>query len=144
MADMFTTVVVGTDWSETAEVAFVKALQLTRAEGGRLHVVTASPQPAPPAAGRTAGASGGRSLGPDFQADVVLERTLDRHGANDIDVRQHTASGDPSEAILRVAQEVGADLIVVGNQGMHRRMLGSIPNTVSHRATCDVLIVQTG
>ncbi|HYM57252.1 MAG TPA: universal stress protein [Solirubrobacteraceae bacterium] len=38
---------------------------------------------------------------------------------------------------------MGADLIVVGNKGMHRRVLGSIPNTVSHRAECDVLIVQT-
>jgi nucleotide-binding universal stress UspA family protein len=141
---MFTTVVVGTNWSETAEVAFVKALELTRAGDGRLHVVTANPPSPPPASGRAAGASGGRSLGPDFQADVVLERTLDRLGANDVDVQQHTMSADPSDAILAVAEQVGADLIVVGNQGMHRRVLGSIPNTVSHRATCDVLIVQTG
>jgi nucleotide-binding universal stress UspA family protein len=141
---MFTTVVVGTDWSQTAEVAFVKALELTRGAKGRLHVVTANPPSPPPASGRAAGASGGRSLGPDFQADVVLERTLDRLGANDVDVQQHTMSAEPADAILAVAEQVGADLIVVGNQGMHRRVLGSIPNTVSHRATCDVLIVQTG
>jgi nucleotide-binding universal stress UspA family protein len=140
---MFTTVVVGTDWSGTAEVAFVKALELARAGGGRLHVVTASPQSPPPASGRSAGASGSHSLGPDFQADVVLERTLDRLGANDVDVRQHTVTGEPGDAIVAVAEQVGADLIVVGNQGMHRRVLGSIPNTVSHRAPCDVLIVQT-
>jgi nucleotide-binding universal stress UspA family protein len=140
---MFTTVVVGTDWSETAEVAFVKALELARAGGGRLHVVTASPQSLPPASGRSAGASGGRSLGPDFQADVVLERTLDRLGANDVEVRQHTVTGAPGDAIVAVAEQVGADLIVVGNRGMHRRVLGSTPNTVSHRAPCDVLIVQT-
>lgn len=140
---MFTTVVVGTDWSGTAEVAFVKALELARAGGGRLHVVTASPQSPPPASGRSAGASGSHSLGPDFQADVVLERTLDKLGANDVDVRQHTVTGEPGDAIVAVAEQVGADLIVVGNQGMHRRVLGSIPNTVSHRAPCDVLIVQT-
>jgi nucleotide-binding universal stress UspA family protein len=140
---MFTTVVVGTDWSGTAEVAFVKALELARAGGGRLHVVTASPQSPPPASGRSAGASGSHSLGPDFQADVVLERTLDRLGANDVDVRQHTVTGEPGDAIVAVAEQVGADLIVVGNQGMHRRVLGSTPNTVSHRAPCDVLIVQT-
>jgi nucleotide-binding universal stress UspA family protein len=128
---MFTTVVVGTNWSDTAEVAFVKALELTRQGGGRLHVVTASPQSPPPASGPAAAASGSQSLGPDFQADVVLERTLDRLGANDVDV------------IVAVAEQVGADLIVVGNKGMHRRVLGSIPNTVSHRAKCDVLIVQT-
>jgi nucleotide-binding universal stress UspA family protein len=141
---MFTTVVVGTDWSTTAEVAFVKALELTRAGGGRLHVVTASPASLPPVAGPAAGASGSRSLGPDFQADVVLDQALDRLGARDVDVRQHTVTAEPGDAILAVAEQVGADLIVVGNQGMHRRVLGSTPNTVSHRATCDVLIVQTG
>jgi nucleotide-binding universal stress UspA family protein len=140
---MFTTVVVGTDWSDTAEVAFVKALELARSGGGRLHVVTASPQSPPPASGRSAGASGSHSLGPDFQADVVLERTLDRLGANDVEVRQHTVTGAPGDAIVAVAEQVGADLVVVGNQGMHRRVLGSTPNTVSHRAPCDVLIVQT-
>jgi nucleotide-binding universal stress UspA family protein len=141
---MFTTVVVGTNWSETAEVAFRKALELTRAGDGRLHVVTASPASPPPASGRSAGASGSRSLGPGFQADVVLEQTLDRLGASDVDVQQHTVTAEPGDAILAIAEQVGADLIVVGNQGMHRRVLGSIPNTVSHRATCDVLIVQTG
>jgi nucleotide-binding universal stress UspA family protein len=53
-------------------------------------------------------------------------------------------TADPGEAIVAVAEQVGADLIVVGNKGMHRRVLGSTPNTVSHRAPCDVLIVQTG
>jgi nucleotide-binding universal stress UspA family protein len=141
---MFTTVVVGTNWSDTAEVAFVKALEVTRAGGGRLHVVTANPQAPPPASGRSAGASGSHTDGPDFHADIVLEQTLDRLGANDVDVRQHTVTAEPAEAILAVADQVGADLIVVGNKGMHRRVLGSVPNTVSHRATCDVLIVQTG
>jgi nucleotide-binding universal stress UspA family protein len=106
--------------------------------------VTANPPSPPPAAGPSAGASGSGSLGPDFQADVVLEQTLSRLAAGDVDVRQHTAASDPADAILSVAGEVGADLVVVGNRGMHRRVLGSTPNTVSHRATCDVLIVQTG
>jgi nucleotide-binding universal stress UspA family protein len=141
---MFATIVVGTNWSETAEVALVKALELARTNDARLHVVTASPPSPPPASGGSAGASAAASIGPDFQADVVLERTLERLGANDLDVRQHTSTVEPADAILAVASEVGADLIVVGNKGMHRRVLGSIPNTVSHRATCDVLIVQTG
>jgi nucleotide-binding universal stress UspA family protein len=141
---MFTTIVVGTDWSDTAEVAVVKALELARSSGGRLHVVTASPQSPRPAAGGSAGASGSHSLGPGFQADVALEQTLERLGGGDVDVRQHTETAEPGDAILSVAERVGADLIVVGNRGMNRRVLGSVPNTVSHRARCDVLIVQTG
>ena len=141
---MFATIVVGTNWSETAEVALVKALELARANDARLHVVTASPPAPPPASGASAGASASASLGPGFQADVVLEQTLERLGADDVEVRQHASTAEPGDAILAVAAEVGADLIVVGNKGMHRRVLGSTPNTVSHRATCDVLIVQTG
>jgi nucleotide-binding universal stress UspA family protein len=141
---MFATIVVGTNWSDTAEVAFVKALELARANGARLHVVTASPPSPPPAAGAAAAASAARTVGPDFQADVVLERTLERLDAGDVDVQQHTSTAEPGDAILAVADQVGADLIVVGNKGMHRRVLGSIPNTVSHSASCDVMIVQTG
>jgi nucleotide-binding universal stress UspA family protein len=140
---MFRTIVVGTNFSDTAEIALVKALELARVNGARLHVVTASPPSVPPASGSSAGASGGQWMGPDFQADVALERTLERVRAGDVDVQQHTLAADPGDAILNVADDVGADLIVVGNKGMRRRVLGSIPNTVSHRAPCDVLIVQT-
>ncbi len=57
----------------------------------------------------------------------------------------HALPGDATAAILRIAQEVNADLIVVGNKGMRGkgRVLGSVPNTVSHKASCSVLIVNT-
>jgi nucleotide-binding universal stress UspA family protein len=53
--------------------------------------------------------------------------------------------GDPAEAILALADEQGCDLIVVGNKGMTgaRRLLGSVPNQISHHAPCSVLIVHT-
>jgi nucleotide-binding universal stress UspA family protein len=38
---------------------------------------------------------------------------------------------------------VDADVIVVGSKGMHRRILGSVPNSVAHKAPCAVLIVKT-
>ena len=54
--------------------------------------------------------------------------------------------GDAADAILDVAEEQRADLIVVGNKGMtgaKRFLLGSVPNKVSHHAPCSVLIVRT-
>jgi nucleotide-binding universal stress UspA family protein len=135
---MFTTIVVGTNWSETAEAAFAKALDLAQLTGARLHVVSATaPAPAPVSAG------GEWTDRPDFHADVALQGTLERLGGDGVHVEQHVLTADPAEAILAIAERCGADLIVVGNKGMHRRVLGSIPNTVSHRAACDVLIVQT-
>jgi nucleotide-binding universal stress UspA family protein len=137
---MFRTIVVGTNWSDTADVAFAKAVELARLGGGRLHVVSATGAgPAPVA--RT---SEDYSARPDFQADRALEDALARLGdTGGLDVQQHVLGADPAEAILAVAREADADLIVVGNKGMHRRVLSSIPNSVSHNASCDVLIVQT-
>ena len=60
-------------------------------------------------------------------------------------MQTHASAGSPAEALLEIAEAVGASTIVVGNRGMHgaKRVLGSIPNTVSHRARCNVLIVST-
>jgi nucleotide-binding universal stress UspA family protein len=45
--------------------------------------------------------------------------------------------------LVSLAEASGADLIVIGNKGMHRRVLGSVPNTVTHRAPCSVFVVKT-
>jgi nucleotide-binding universal stress UspA family protein len=51
--------------------------------------------------------------------------------------------GDPGDVLVRLAEECAADILVVGNKGMHRRVLGSVPNTVTHKASCSVLVVKT-
>ena len=53
------------------------------------------------------------------------------------------AEGEPAEVLVRLAGECEADVLVVGNKGMDRRVLGSVPNTVSHKAGCSVLVVKT-
>ena len=60
-----------------------------------------------------------------------------------IDCSTQIDEGDPAEVIVRLAEECGADLLVIGNRGMQRRVLGSVPNTVTHRAPCSVLVVKT-
>ena len=63
-----------------------------------------------------------------------------------VEAECYARRGDPAEAILDVAEEQDADLIVVGSKGMHgsrRFLLGSVPDKVSHHAPCSVLIVRT-
>jgi nucleotide-binding universal stress UspA family protein len=63
-----------------------------------------------------------------------------------LEVEAHILQESPAAALINVAQASDADLIVVGNKGMtgaKHRVLGSVPNTVSHQATCSVLVVQT-
>ena len=63
--------------------------------------------------------------------------------ASGLEVKTHTLNESPAEAVIAVAELVGADLIVVGNKGMERRILGSVPNTIAHKAPCNLLIVKT-
>ncbi|HYY06277.1 MAG TPA: universal stress protein, partial [Candidatus Limnocylindria bacterium] len=63
-----------------------------------------------------------------------------------VSVSTHAREGDPADALLDVAEETKADLLVVGNKGMtgaKRFLLGSVPNKVSHHAPCSVFIVRT-
>jgi nucleotide-binding universal stress UspA family protein len=141
---MYSSIVVGTDGSPTAEIALGKAIQLARLSGAKLHVVSAYE----PAAARVTGAPAGEGFtaGADFKAEAVLQRALSRLGGEEIEVEEHAPKGDPADALVALADELGADLIVTGSVGMHgpRRWLGSVPNKVSHTTGCDVLIVQTG
>ena len=139
---MFTSIVVGTNWSGTAELAVTRAVELARLSGARLHVVSVDEGTASPVSVTGAAASGS----PHFHADVALEQTLERvGGGEDMEIVQHTPSGAAADSIVAVAVEEGADLIVVGSKGMQgaRRVLGSVPNKISHHAPCDVLIVNT-
>jgi len=62
-----------------------------------------------------------------------------------LDIELHAKSGAPAAVIVAHAEEVGADLIVVGSKGMQgaRRIIGSVPNSVAHSARCHVLIAKT-
>jgi len=140
---MYSSIVVGTDGSPTADTALGKAVDLARLTGATLHIVSAY-EPAP--ARVTGGAPPGEfSAGSDFKADAVLQNALSRARGANIDVQEHAPKGSAADALLAVAKAHGADVIVIGSVGMQgaRRVLGSVPNKVSHQASCDVLIVQT-
>jgi nucleotide-binding universal stress UspA family protein len=140
---MYKSIVVGTDGSPTADLALERAIELARTTGATLHVVSAY-EPSPARVGGNPPASE-VSVSPHFKVDAVLERAADIAQGGGIEIEQHGPRGDAAAAILSVAGEQQADLIVLGSRGMQgaRRVLGSVPNRVSHKAPCDVLIVQT-
>ncbi len=138
---MFTTVVVGTDGSDTADVAFRQAAALAKANGATLHVVSASR----PTGAQTVAGEQWEVL-PADRVDAVLDGTAALARSMGVKVEVHGSRGDPANAIIRVAKEVGADLVVVGNRGMKgakRFLLGSVPSKVAHAAPCAVLIIKT-
>jgi nucleotide-binding universal stress UspA family protein len=57
----------------------------------------------------------------------------------------HAKTSDAADALIKKADELGVDLVVVGNRGMKgvRRVLGSVPNMVAHGVNCSVIVVDT-
>jgi nucleotide-binding universal stress UspA family protein len=142
---MFKTIVVGTDGTDSANRAVSRAAELAGLTGAQLHVVSAY-RPAPVRVGdRSVAEAAEWSVGGDYRANAVLQRTIARLRADGISVDEHAPKGDPADGVVAVAERESADLIVLGSKGMRgkRRVLGSVPNKVSHQAPCDLLIVQT-
>ena len=143
---MYTSIVVGTNGSATADIALERAIALARMTGAALHVVSAyEPAPARVGGSRPAAEAAEFPVTPHFKVDAVLEHATDIAKGGGVEIELHGPKGDAASAIVGVAEETKADLIVLGSKGMQgaRRVLGSVPNKVSHRAPCDVLIVQT-
>jgi nucleotide-binding universal stress UspA family protein len=144
---MFESIVVGTDGSETADIALQRAIDLAALTGARLHVVSAY-EPSPARVGGTQHVAEAQdwSVGSDFRVEGVLQRAQEEARGRNLEFEVHAPKGDAADSLVQTAREQDADLIVLGSRGMRgaRRMLGSVPNKVSHHAPCDVLIVQTG
>jgi len=143
---MSETIVVGTDGSETAKQAVDEAIRLARALECELHLVTAFKKLR---AARIVGAPQGAVAVwgplPDDAARAVLDEAASHVRAQGLEPHCHLVEREPADALLEVAQEIDARMIVVGSQGMSgpRRLLGSVPNKVSHEAHTNVLIVAT-
>jgi nucleotide-binding universal stress UspA family protein len=146
---MFGTIVVGTDGSETASEAVRQAIDLAKAVSGRIELVSAY-QPVPDSRLRQERKEAPEDVQWQINPREDVNRTLDeakeRIKQAGVEVEVHCREGDASDAILDVAEEKNADLVVVGNRGMtgaRRFLLGSVPNKISHHAPSSVLIIRT-
>jgi len=141
---MISTVAVGTDGSETAAQAVRMAAEVARRYGAALVLVSAfQGSDRPPLDRSSAPAEVQWASSPMARVQELLSRAEDELRRNGIECRAVMDEGDPAEVLVRLAAECEADLIVVGSKGMHRRMLASVPNSVTHKAACSVLVVKT-
>jgi nucleotide-binding universal stress UspA family protein len=146
---MFGSIVVGTDGSETAGEAVHQATDLAKAVGARIHLVSAF-EPV----GNQRLREEQTQVPDDMNwmvhqredVDATLRDAAEQIVESGVEAETYARQGDPADAILDVAEEQNADLIIVGNKGMtgaKRFLLGSVPNKVSHHAPCSVLIIRT-
>jgi nucleotide-binding universal stress UspA family protein len=144
-------IVVGTDGSARAERAVARAGELARILQTSLHLVSAYKRATDSAWVVAGGGMGVAAMTDDDElargdAEQIVSRSSRELETQGVTVHGHVCAGDAAQALMAVADEQSAGMIVVGNRGMHgaRRLLGSVPDRVAHHATCEVLIVPTG
>ena len=146
----YTTVVVGTDGSDTSLAAVDRAATIAADAGATLVIACAyfpMDSKSVAAAQDALGAEDAYEVVGSAPAEDTLQTARDRarnKGAENIDTR--AVEGKPGDTLKKVVKDVNADLLVVGNVGLNTlagRILGSVPLDVVRHAGVDVLVVHT-
>jgi nucleotide-binding universal stress UspA family protein len=140
------TVAVGTDGSPTAATAVQFALDLAERFGARVVIISAY-RPVSETRLRQEQKEAPEelkwSINPAQDVEATLRDVEELADQRGLSWTSEAREGDPADVLVDIAEEHDADVLVVGNKGMHRRVLGSVPNSVSHKANCSVMIVKT-
>jgi nucleotide-binding universal stress UspA family protein len=143
---MFTTIAVATDGSDTADRAVEVALDLAERCDAKLMVLSAYAAHMDPITAHAVSDAPEDvqwRLTPSGYGEDVTRRVVELARERGVACESRLLEGEPAQAICDLAADCHADLLVVGNRGMKRRILGSVPNAISHHAPCAVLIAQT-
>jgi nucleotide-binding universal stress UspA family protein len=143
---MIKTVAVGTDGSDTAAKAVEFAIDLAERYEAKIVFLSAYKAASDDRRQRES-----RDAPEDVQwqfsgsedVDPALNDAEDSAKERGLDAASEAKEGEPSKVLVELAGKHNADVLVIGNKGMDRKVLGSVPNTVSHKAPCSVVIVKT-
>ena len=143
---MVQTVAVGTDGSGTADKAVEFAIEMAARYGARIVFISAYVPVRESRLQRErtdAPEDMQWSINPAEDVDATLRDCEQRAEAKGLRWASEAREGDPAKILVDLAASNDADVLVIGNKGMNRRVLGSVPNSVSHNAPCSVMIVKT-
>ena len=143
-------ILLATDGSPEAASAARMAITLSRSLGGELHVIYVGVTPGAYAAAES------EILDYEFWNELREFAQNEASQSAEAEVRKiegdggkvemvHVAVGHPGSEILRIAEEIGADLVVVGSRGfdlLRRALMGSVSESVVRHAHCSVLVVR--
>lgn len=126
--------VVAYDFSDPARRAFELGVFMGRQLGAEVHVVTVLDESNSEAAGQEL----------EDLRQLLEMRTCGTVKANDVEVSCHALNGSPAEAIVAMAREIDAPLIVCGTTGkgaVARTLLGSVSHELVHKSGAIVMSV---
>jgi nucleotide-binding universal stress UspA family protein len=143
---MVRTVAVGTDGSGTADKAVEFAIDMAARYEARIVFISAY-VPVPQSRLHRERAEAPDDLqwtiNPAEDVDATLRECEERADEKGLRWASEAREGDPAKILVQLAESNDADILVIGNKGMQRKVLGSVPNSVSHNAPCSVMIVKT-
>jgi nucleotide-binding universal stress UspA family protein len=141
---MLSTIAVGIDGTDTSQKAADAAVELAERFGAKLVFIsvyskkgnhTHVPADAPLEAQW--------ATNPYEQVNDLLRVAVERAADRGVEATSTFSEGDAGDVLVDLAERHEADVLVIGNRGIHRRVLGSVPNTVTHKAKCSVFVVKT-
>jgi nucleotide-binding universal stress UspA family protein len=143
---MVKTIAVGTDGSDTASKAVAFAMDMADRYGAKL-IIASAYTPVSEDRLRKEQVDAPQeiqwSINPNEDVDTTLRGVEEEAKERGLQYASEARNGDPADVLCEIAADHEADVLVVGNKGMQRRILGSVPNSVSHKAPCSVMIVKT-
>ena len=143
---MVKTIAVGTDGSDTAAKAVDFALDLASKFEAKIVFLSAYhpvPEDRLKREARDAPEDVQWQINPAEDVEPALRDAEDAARERGLETTSEAKHGDASKVLVELADKHNADVLVIGNKGMKRKVLGSVPNTVSHNTGCSVLIVKT-
>src|SRR4051794_29274206 len=143
---MVKTIAVGTDGSGTAAKAVEFALDLAERYEAKIVFLSAYhpvSEDRLKRESRDAPEDIQWQINPAEDVEPALRDAEDEARERGLECASEAKEGDPSKVLVDLVDKHDVDILVIGNKGMQRKLLGSVPNTVSHKAGCHVLIVKT-
>ncbi len=138
-------IVVAVDFSENSDTAFDAAVELAKQYGAKLHIVHAFPYLVSLVSPYEVGMSADYLDSARGEAKRLLQVAAEKAEADCVDVERHFEVSPAAVAIVEVAADTNADLVVIGtrgNTGLKHVVLGSVAERTVRTAPCSVLTVK--
>ena len=143
---MLNTIAVGTDGTETAGKAVDVAIDIAARYGARLLILSVYEPVTDEQLAKARAAAPDElqwSIHATEEVDTTLRKAMKRVREHGLEGETFARRGDPAKVICELAAENGADLLVIGNKGMNRRVFGSVPRSICQQAPCSVVVAKT-
>jgi nucleotide-binding universal stress UspA family protein len=143
---MLSTIAVGTDGTDTAAKAVEFAIDMAKRYDARLVAISAY-RPVSESRLRSEQKDAPDeiqwSINPTEDVEAILKDVEEKAQEAGLQTTTVAGDGEPADVLVQHAEEQDADVLIIGNKGMQRRILGSVPNSVAHKAPCTVIVVKT-